>query len=247
MLFTLQKPERVAHLFASWRNLETAVLACLNGCVGKVYVTDPDQPKSALAVLGGFAFCAGEPDEALLRDKPYGCNVVPQNDAWAALIESTFPATKKIRYALHPNASFDTDKLRAMVQALPMGYELRRIDDALYDLCAASDDTEDLVAWFGPKESFLSRGRGFVVLHEGRIVSGAASALCYPGGIEIETDTVKAQRHKGLASAVCAALILDCLQDGLYPSWDAANKLSVRLAEKLGYTYSHEYACYWVE
>ena len=33
----------------------------------------------------------------------------------------------------------------------------------------------------------------------------------------------------------------------LYPSWDAQNKASVHLAEKLGYEFSHEYVVYEVE
>ncbi|MBO5076263.1 MAG: GNAT family N-acetyltransferase [Clostridia bacterium] len=37
------------------------------------------------------------------------------------------------------------------------------------------------------------------------------------------------------------------LKLGLYPSWDAANKMSVRLAEKLGYEFSREYVCYGLE
>lgn len=41
-----------------------------------------------------------------------------------------------------------------------------------------------------------------------------------------------------------AKLILECLEEGLYPSWDAQNKWSVALAEKLGYHFSHEYVAY---
>ena len=37
------------------------------------------------------------------------------------------------------------------------------------------------------------------------------------------------------APACGAALVLTCLARGLYPSWDAANRESVALAEKLGY------------
>jgi predicted GNAT family acetyltransferase len=84
-------------------------------------------------------------------------------------------------------------------------------------------------------------------LKDGKIVSGAASALRYRDGIEVETDTIKEERHKGLASAACAALILSCLDEGLYPSWDAANWLSVMLAEKLGYKFDREYFVYVVE
>ena len=54
------------------------------------------------------------------------------------------------------------------------------------------------------------------------------------------------ERRKGLATICCSALILDCLEEGLYPSWDAQNMNSVRMAEKLGYEFSHEYAAYEV-
>jgi len=44
---------------------------------------------------------------------------------------------------------------------------------------------------------------------------------------------------------VCAAkLILECLDRNLYPSWDAQNEISVALAEKLGYHFSHTYTAY---
>ena len=54
------------------------------------------------------------------------------------------------------------------------------------------------------------------------------------------------ERRKGLAAAACAALILRCLDEGLYPSWDAQNMNSVHLAEKLGYELDHEYTAYEV-
>ena len=57
-------------------------------------------------------------------------------------------------------------------------------------------------------------------------------------------DTVPEERRKGLACIACASLILRCLEEGLYPSWDAHNMGSVRLAEKLGYEFDHEYAAY---
>ncbi len=54
------------------------------------------------------------------------------------------------------------------------------------------------------------------------------------------------ERRKGLATIACAALILRCLDEGLYPSWDAQNMNSVHLAEKLGYEFDHEYTAYEV-
>ena len=41
-------------------------------------------------------------------------------------------------------------------------------------------------------------------------------------------------RQRGVATALCSRLLLDCLALGLRPNWDAANAESVRLARKLG-------------
>ncbi len=46
---------------------------------------------------------------------------------------------------------------------------------------------------------------------------------------------------------ICGAkLILECLKREWYPSWDAQNKWSVSLAEKLGYHFAYEYTAYEV-
>ena len=85
-----------------------------------------------------------------------------------------------------------------------------------------------------------------MVVKNGEIVSGASSYTRYREGIEIEVDTVETERRKHLALIVCSALILKCLNEDLYPSWDAQNMASVRLAEKLGYQFDHEYTAYEV-
>ncbi len=248
MIYELNDPSKAAPVFAGWADVDAGVLACLDGVMGKILVTDPDCPKSALAVIGDFAFCAGEPDPELLGGKPdKWMLVVPENGAWASLIEDNFPASKRIRYAIRKDTAFDRDRLEAMVRALPEGYELRRIDSGLYDLCLKEEIFKDCVSVFGSKEKYLELGRGFAVLKDGKIVSAASSYSRYREGIDIEIATLKAERHKGLASAAAAKLILACLDEGLYPAWDAANKMSVRLAEKLGYEFSHEYVCYGVE
>lgn len=54
-------------------------------------------------------------------------------------------------------------------------------------------------------------------------------------------------RGRGLATACGARLILDCLERGLYPNWDAHDSRSLHLAEKLGYRLDHPYRAYWVE
>ena len=104
----------------------------------------------------------------------------------------------------------------------------------------------DFVSAFESKEKYLQIGRGMVILKDGQIVSGASSYTRYKEGIEIEVDTIEAERRKHLATIACSALILNCLEEGLYPSWDAHNKASVALAEKLGYNYHHGYLAFEV-
>ena len=118
MIYELNKPSIAAPVFADWEDLDAGVIACLDNVMGKILVTDPDHPKSALAVIGDFAFCAGEPDLELLRGKPdRWMIVVPQDEAWEELIENNFPAYKRIRYALKKDTVFDREKLEAMAKA----------------------------------------------------------------------------------------------------------------------------------
>lgn len=82
---------------------------------------------------------------------------------------------------------------------------------------------------------------------DGLIVSGASSYSAYRGGIEIEIDTKEEYRRRGLALACGAKLILECLDRGLYPSWDAHNRCSAALAEKLGYRLDYAYDAYEIQ
>ncbi len=247
MVFELNKiGDKVKALFEGWE--ETLIYACIQNVMGKIFVTDIDNPRSACAFVGDFAFYAGVPDKELIENKPEGFVImVPQNAEWAALIEESFPDAKKvIRYAIRKDTKFDKERLKKLADMLPDGYTIRRIDKELYDKCLLHPVTADFVSSFETKEKYLEYGIGIVALKEGEIVAGASSYTRYIEGIEIEVDTIPSERRKHLATVVCASLILDCLEENLYPSWDAQNMNSVRLAEKLGYEYSHEYIAYEV-
>ena len=248
MVYELNDRSKVKTLFTGME--DSLIQTCLQGMMdGKIYVTDPEHPKSAMAFLAEFAYYVGEPSRELVAYKPRGVvGMVPQSEGWAKLMEELWPVADKVtRYAIKKDTTFDRANLTRLVKALPEGYEIRRIDADLYDKCIKIDDFEDGVCHFGSKEQYLSMGRGFVALKDGEPVSMASSYTVYREGIEIEIDTLETERRKGLAAAVGATLILSCLDDGLYPSWDAANMNSVHLCEKLGYEFNHEYPCYWLD
>ena len=246
MLFELENTLKIKALFTGWE--ETMIFSCLQKIMGKIYVTDLENPKSAFAFVGCFGFYAGKTDMEIVRKKPEGFTImVPQNKEWAQLIEECYPSAKRVtRYAIKKDTIFDKIKLQNEISKLPIGYEIHKLDADIYDQCLKNPVMVDFVSAFESKEKYLQIGRGMVILKDGQIVSGASSYTRYKEGIEIEVDTIEAERRKHLATIACSALILNCLEEGLYPSWDAQNINSVRLAEKLGYEFDHEYVAYEV-
>jgi len=246
MVYALEDTSKVKGLFEGWQ--DTLITSCLQKVMGRIFVTDQSEPASAFAFVGCFGFFAGKPDWELVKSKPEGFALLTTRDRhWTELIERAYPDAKKVtRYAIRKDTRFDVNSLKKNLLLLPNGYELKEIDAELYDKCLASPVTADFVSSFHSKAAYLRDGRGVVVVRNGEIVSGASSYSRYREGIEIEVDTVEAERRKHLALIACSALILRCLDEGLYPSWDAQNMVSVRLAEKLGYQFDHEYTAYEV-
>lgn len=250
MIYEVKNTASAGRLFEGWE--ETLIWSCLQGGMGKIYAVGSEKPVSAMAILGDFIFYAGEPDKELVLYKPKQRKqdfaiMVPQNDGWRLLIEQNYGERAKAvsRYALKKEAGiFDRERLQKAVEALPDAYKLCPIDEKLYEQCRAEAWSRDLVSQFEDYDKYKALGMGFVIKRDGEIVSGASSYSRYQGGIEIEIDTKEAHRRKGLAYVCGAKLILECLERNLYPSWDAHNKWSLSLAEKLGYHFSHEYRAY---
>ena len=143
MITRLENPAEAAELFGSFE--DTMVLSCLSGIMGGVYAVAEWPLCSAAAVLGDFAFFAGQPSEELLRFRPDGRPYVlltPQNDAWAAEIRRVFgkAASPRTRYAFeHSAEGFVPKDLREMAERLPEGVTLSPIDEALYRRCLSEE------------------------------------------------------------------------------------------------------------
>ncbi|MEY8336557.1 GNAT family N-acetyltransferase [Lachnospiraceae bacterium 62-35] len=252
MVFELKETEKAAELFGEWQ--ETLIWSCLQGVMGEIHVDSLEKPLSAKALLGDFCFLAGKPDKELVL---YGFKqsrrdfmiMVPQNKDWADLIEECYGknANKVVRYGIKKEPGiFNQEALQAVVDGLPEGYTLTMIDETLFWHCRKIEWCKDWVFQYEDYDIYQKYGLGAVILKEGEPVSGASSYSGYIGGIEVEIITREDYRRKGLAYICGAKLILECLKRGWYPSWDAQNKWSAALAEKLGYHFDHEYPAYEV-
>lgn len=248
MVVALHDPARAAALFDGWP--EAIIWSCLDGTMGTVFADDPSEPASAAAFLGDFCFFAGVPDQALVRhtaERAAGFLIlIPQNDDWAVCISRTLAQRVRLvtRYAIRKDTDFDMERLKHAATLLSEGYSLQEMDEASFAQCRSQAWSRDLVSQFQNFEAFQALGFGVVICQNGDVLAGASTYARYRQGIEIEVDTRQDMRRKGLAYACCAKLIVLCLERGLYPSWDAHNRASVALAEKLGYRLDHPYLAF---
>ncbi len=254
-MYQLNKKDmsNISRLFQGWE--ETLIWSCLQGYMGNAWADRNEDPQSAQIITGDFCFFAGVPDLELVQNIPLYFKseyilMVPQNEEWGALIEQEYKDSynKFVRYAIKKEPDvFDRKKLSSYIDKLPTDYKIEMIDEELFHKCMSEQWARDLCSQFSSYAQYKKNGLGAVILHRDTLVSGASSYTVYKDGIEIEIDTKPEYRRRGLALICASKLILECLDRNLYPSWDAANKESVALSEKLGYHFDKEYVTYSVK
>ena len=233
---------------------DTLVWSCLEGTMGCIYADSREEPKTAAALLGDFCFLYGEAREEAVKflfqeSKKQELIMVPHSREWELCIEQAFPgcAERFTRYAtIKEWGVWDDKKLEQIVSGLPQGYQIRMIDEEIYDYSIRHDWCRDWVGQYADYTDYRENGIGVVVTRDRVPVAGASSYSYFSEGIEVEIDTHRDYRRRGLGLICGAKLILECEKRGLYPSWDAHNTASLSLAQKLGYRLDHPYTSYLV-
>lgn len=254
MIYELRKDlrKKLIPMFAGMDS--TSILSCLQGHMGTAWVDDLENPTVAQVTVGIFVFFAGNPntkiaEELLCNLSDYNL-VIVNTEEWKSRIETVHKGSiEKIqRYKFNKNPDhLDKSHIQNLLSSLPEGYELKKIDATIAKEPSMHELSEDFIAQFNSIDDFIKRGVGFAILNGGQVVCGVTSFSIYNDGIEIEIATHPQHRRKGLATITASALIVDCLDRGIYPSWDGANNESVKLAEKLGYIFKESYDTYFIE
>lgn len=234
---------------------EVLVRAAMEGNMGRVWVPDLCISSYCLIRVGEFVYLIGlapKGESALdLKTQIYescgGCLIIPADELWAAWIEEQLLGQYRMvsRYALKKDEShFDEVVLKQHVSDVMEGVQIKRIDKKLYHQVLKDEWSQDFCVNYEDEKHFLSTGFGYLALKGTEVISGCSSYGSSEGMMEIEIKTRKDYRRQGLALACGSAFVLECLQRGLIPSWDAENLHLVELAEKMGYVYDREYQVY---
>jgi len=236
---------------------EVLVRSAMEGRMGRVWVPGMESPSFCLIRLGSFSYPLGVPPkgaEALdlskvLRTECRSSFITPQNDHWINWLDQNLNCAYRTvsRYALkNDETHFDRNRLQSFVNALPDEYHLKKIDHYFYRLALKEEWSADFVSNFENEKKFAEYGMGYVITKGKELVSGCSAYGFSEGMMEVEIDTKKEYRRMGLASCAASKFILDCLDKGLQPNWDAANLHSAALAEKLGYIQAGEYSVFQI-
>lgn len=114
-------------------------------------------------------------------------------------------------------------------------YQLEPINDRNVEKLFEHND--GIKSFWTSHENFINHGIGFILMDNERIIGHAISASVEDGEVEIDIESDKLYRGKGIAIFLTSCLIDECLKRGLIPKWDcaAANIPSKKLALKLGF------------
>jgi hypothetical protein len=238
------------------KDLDVTLLSCIEGNMGKAWVDNKTEPTMAVVLVADFCYLFGavgdidnEDDISVktLFEKAQRKIIVIFDNSWVTFIEkfytNRYKKFKRFSIKREPYV-FQRDILNSYIKAVEANFEIKRIDEDIYYKVLNDSFMADCCSNFTSIESFLNNGIGYVIMQGNEIISGASSYSYCKGAIDITIGTKEEFRKKGLALACASKLILECLDNNIYPRWDASNIESVALAEKLGYHFDKEYEVY---
>ncbi|WP_026477096.1 GNAT family N-acetyltransferase [Alkaliphilus transvaalensis] len=120
-------------------------------------------------------------------------------------------------------------------------YKLKEINSDNID--EVFEYNKELSIFWESKELFLKNGFGYILLDGNQIIGHAISASVEAVEAEIDIQTQKEYRGKGIAAYLTSHLIKVCLKHSIEPKWDCSveNTASNKLASKLGFQMIKEY------
>ena len=234
---------------------------------GWVFVDDPNIPSAALVWAQGIEgfYLVGDASSAVFRDelnflvdrvlKPRLDNLgvswfeISGGENWDPVIQKALSKRDLKSNQQWVHILRDAGQVKMTQPELPDNFGLRRINEDLLANSTVSNKQflfSKLTHFWGSLDAFLNLGLGYVLVDEEEIVSSCYSGFVAGDIHAIDIETEQSHRRRGYAETAARAFLAECIEKHLQPHWDcmAENIASVHLAEKLGFSRSHEYNLY---
>jgi len=231
-------------------NLRLVILSCLKGNIGELWKLQVTKDSYALLLVTDFMAAlvgdstADPPVYANLFDKIKRHTMIfADNDQWISLVKShfgfRFVTRKNLRYSFNEqvldlNYLYDL-RSRYVRKYDYTGIEFRQIQPNDYD--NVSEYLFGYFEMFTDKETLTHSSLLHVAVGEQGQILAIAGTSDSPisGHYEVQIATEQDARKRGLGMMVSITHLIYALENGYWPHWDAASKLSADLADKLGY------------
>jgi len=241
---------KLARAFRHSQRVDCSIDCAIEGQMGRAYVDNLNQPQAYAITVGPFWYFAGEARSAggveLMKKFPAYNLLMSAAEPWLEVARETFGD----RLKPFPRYSFSAENLSQLHLAglLEQSRHQARITPLVVSLAeklAGLPESYFEISDFDSAQDFVERGFGFAALDGEQVLGVAYTSLVYSAGVEVSIFIEEPYRQQGVATALAARLLLECLWRGVCPNWDAANPESCKLAQKLGYSFVGTYDAYY--
>lgn len=241
---------KLARAFRHNKRVDCSIDCAIEGQMGRAYVDSPEQPTAYIITVGPFWYFAGDAHSTggrgLLENFPAYNLLMPSPTPWLDVAQELFGDRLKpfTRYSFSA-ANLSREHLSSIFADSSHQQRITPIDVELAERLASMPEGYFEISDFDSARDFVERGIGFAALDGNQVMGVAYSSLVYSAGIEVSLFVDEPYRRRGVATALSARLLLECLRQGLRPNWDAANPESCTIAQKLGYIFTETYDSYY--
>ncbi len=163
----------------------------------------------------------------------------PDTDPWCDKIAELF-SYLNLEKSGKTYFTYDTSRFNQDWRAsIPQGFSIKRISREIIDLIDNNQEFMDYIkfAW-KTADQYFSKALGYCALDAKDFATICISVFASENEREVGIKTFPDFRRKGLAYVTACAYIEECLDNNLIPVWScfSNNEISIKLAEKLGYT-----------
>jgi len=187
-------------------------------------------------------------NDRLRNDRAF---IVCQHPSWEKFLKEKFGE----KLMTFPRVLFDSSKLsldhiNSLKKELPTGYEilpLTKLDPVRDEMIIS-----DLTSKFFEKKDFSEYGFGYGLYSDDKMIGFCCSnfpVVCDEVEVYVRVDfnDDPSHRSKGFATQLAVRFLAEAYKRNLTPVWDAANDISCKLAEKLGFVADKKWAMYYID